>query len=57
MYPQLPQEEDPNVLIDAEIERRLFDREFTFRELDENQSQYNYEMMPYISPDELLNNE
>lgn len=29
MYPQLPQEEDPNVRIDAEIERRLFDENYT----------------------------
>jgi hypothetical protein len=53
MYPQLPQEEDPNVLIDDEIERRLFDERFMFHEQRELLNQFEYEMMPYLSPDNL----
>jgi hypothetical protein len=52
MYPQLPQEEDSNVIVDGIIEDRLFNPMFTFREQDEMMNQYNYEMMPYISPDD-----
>lgn len=47
MYPPLPQEEDSNIRIDEEIERRLFDPQFNFREPDEYLSQFEYEMMPY----------
>ena len=46
----LPQEEDPNVLIDAEIESRLFDERFLNMETDE-MNQYNFEMRPYLYPD------
>jgi hypothetical protein len=52
MYPQLPQEEDPNIIVDRIIEDRLFNPMFTFREQDEMMNQYNYEMMPYIYPDD-----
>ena len=49
-YP-LPQEEDPNVLVDQEIMDRLFDERFD-QLLDRENDQYNYEMLPYLSPDD-----
>jgi hypothetical protein len=47
-----PQDPDDNVRIDAIIEEKLFDEQFAFRNYDEDDYQYNYEMMPYLSPDD-----
>jgi hypothetical protein len=51
MYYPFP-EEDSNIKIDELIEDRLFSSQFANREPDEYLSQFEYEMLPYLSPDD-----